>query len=120
MCGPDLRWWQQRESEDNETANKIGIETGMVIALLALLSGGLTVGLERNHQREENKNDVRGVTHHSGARPKLSQVCWGGGGHWLRTPGSGVDGGRRALTWKVPCEPVLVSETCDDRADVYD
>ena len=69
MKRPDLRWRQQRECEDNEAANKIGIETGMVISLLALLLGGLIVSLERN----QSNNDATGVKHQSSARPELTK-----------------------------------------------
>ena len=78
MKRPDLRWRQQRKCEDNETSDKIGIETGMVISLLALLLGGLIVSLERNHQRKESKNDATGVRHQSRVKPKThpSLTAW--------------------------------------------
>ena len=68
----DLRWRQQRECEDNETANWIGIETCMVISLLALLSGGLIVSLVGNHQRKEAKNDATGVKSTEAVRDRNS------------------------------------------------
>ena len=63
MKRPDLRWRQQRECEDNETANFNGIEIGLIIVILALLSGGLIVSLDGNHQRKEAKNDATGIKH---------------------------------------------------------